>query len=63
MRAVVVRAMGGPEVLEVVDVPVPVPGVGQVRIRVAGTLPLNEAGRAHRLLAEGGLRGRLVLVP
>ena len=34
MRAVVVRHYGGPEALEVVDVPVPEPGRGQVRIRV-----------------------------
>ncbi|WP_425578791.1 hypothetical protein [Streptomyces lavendulae] len=31
--------------------------------RVAGTLPLWEAVRAHRRLERGGLRGRLVLVP
>ena len=35
MRAVVVRSYGGPEALEVADVPVPEPGRGQVRIRVA----------------------------
>ncbi|MEU8758151.1 zinc-binding dehydrogenase [Streptomyces sp. NPDC048659] len=31
--------------------------------RLAGTLPLAGAAEAHRRLAEGGLRGRLVLVP
>ncbi|MFD0070435.1 NADP-dependent oxidoreductase, partial [Streptomyces sp. NPDC127574] len=31
--------------------------------RVAGTYALGEAGKAHARLAEGGLRGRLVLVP
>jgi NADPH2:quinone reductase len=35
MRAVVVRQYGGPEALETVDVPVPEPARGQVRIRVA----------------------------
>ncbi|HYN95646.1 MAG TPA: alcohol dehydrogenase catalytic domain-containing protein, partial [Pilimelia sp.] len=35
MRAVIVRRFGGPEVLEIADVPVPEPGPGQVRIRVA----------------------------
>jgi NADPH2:quinone reductase len=34
MRAVVVRTYGGPETLEVIDVPAPEPGRGQVRIRV-----------------------------
>jgi len=34
MRAIAVRHHGGPEALEVVDVPVPEPGRGQVRIRV-----------------------------
>ncbi|WP_327171385.1 NADP-dependent oxidoreductase [Streptomyces sp. NBC_01336] len=38
-------------------------GSGQLTPRVADTMPLHEAGRAHRRLAEGGLRGRLVLVP
>jgi len=34
MRAVVVRDYGGPEALEVIDVPDPESGRGQVRIRV-----------------------------
>src|ERR1700722_20649744 len=35
MRAVGVRTFGGPEVLEVVELPIPEPGPGEVRIRVA----------------------------
>ena len=35
MRAVVYRRTGGPEVLEVTERPVPVPGRGEVRVRVA----------------------------
>ncbi len=35
MRAVGVNRYGGPEVLEVVELPVPQPGVGEVRVRVA----------------------------
>ncbi|MGY0489104.1 NADP-dependent oxidoreductase [Streptomyces sp. WG-D5] len=31
--------------------------------RVSGTFPLTDAATAHARLAEGGLRGRLVLVP
>ncbi|BAJ28812.1 MULTISPECIES: NADP-dependent oxidoreductase [Kitasatospora] len=31
--------------------------------RVAGTLPLDAAAEAHRRLASGGLRGRLLLLP
>ncbi|GAA5155987.1 NADP-dependent oxidoreductase [Pseudonocardia eucalypti] len=34
MRAVVVRSFGGPEALELVELPIPAPGPGQVRIRV-----------------------------
>lgn len=34
MKSVIVTRYGGPEVLEVRDVPVPEPGAGQVRIRV-----------------------------
>jgi NADPH:quinone reductase len=35
MRAIQVREFGGPEVLELVDVPAPEPGAGEVLIRVA----------------------------
>jgi NADPH:quinone reductase-like Zn-dependent oxidoreductase len=47
MRAVVVRRYGGPEALEIVDVPVPEPARGQVRIRVtaAGVNPVDIATR------------------
>ncbi|SEP52798.1 NADP-dependent oxidoreductase [Amycolatopsis saalfeldensis] len=34
---------------------------GELTLRVAGVLPAGEAVQAHRRLAEGGLRGRLVL--
>ncbi|NEB41399.1 zinc-binding dehydrogenase [Streptomyces sp. SID14515] len=34
---------------------------GALALRVAEVLPWREAARAHRLLAAGGLRGRLVL--
>jgi NADPH:quinone reductase-like Zn-dependent oxidoreductase len=36
---------------------------GRLTLRVAETLPLAEAVKAHELLAGGGLRGRLVLQP
>ncbi len=36
---------------------------GILTLRVARTLPLDQAAEAHRLLESGGLRGRLVLVP
>ncbi|MFD7066663.1 NADP-dependent oxidoreductase [Streptomyces sp. NPDC059913] len=36
---------------------------GEVLARVAATHPLAEAAEAHARLAEGGLRGRIVLVP
>jgi NADPH:quinone reductase len=36
---------------------------GQLRTRVAATLPLVEAEQAHRRFQAGGLRGKLVLVP
>ena len=47
MRAVVVRSFGGPEVLEIAQVPVPAPGRGQVRIRVAAAAvnPVDGATR------------------
>ncbi|KAA8890698.1 NADP-dependent oxidoreductase [Nocardia colli] len=36
---------------------------GKLTLRVAETLPLDAVGTAQRRLAEGGLRGRVVLVP
>jgi len=36
-------------------------GRGQVKLRVARTFPAEQAAEAHRLLARGGLRGRVVL--
>jgi NADPH:quinone reductase-like Zn-dependent oxidoreductase len=36
---------------------------GALTTRVAETYALDEAVKAHARLAEGGLRGRLVLVP
>ncbi|MFF1922875.1 NADP-dependent oxidoreductase [Streptomyces sp. NPDC058221] len=55
MRAVVVRTVGGPEALDVVDVPMPVPGAGQVRIRVeaAAVNPVDLATRSGDLVRAG----------
>ncbi|WP_373278185.1 zinc-binding dehydrogenase [Gordonia effusa] len=36
---------------------------GELTTRVATTLPLADAAEGHRLVAKGGLRGRVVLVP
>lgn len=38
-------------------------GAGLISLRVAKTYPLERIADAHRALAEGGLRGRIVLVP
>jgi NADPH:quinone reductase len=56
MRAVVVRSFGGPEVLEVAEVPAPQAGPGQVRIRVEAA-PVNPVDYATRagILTEAGL--------
>jgi NADPH:quinone reductase len=55
MRAVVIREPGGPEVLELRWVPVPEPGAGEVRVRVA-TSGLNRADLLQR-------RGRYPVPP
>ncbi|MFE5570574.1 NADP-dependent oxidoreductase [Amycolatopsis japonica] len=56
MRAVVVRRFGGPEVLEFAEVPVPEPGIGQVRVKMAaaGVNPVD-AGTRSGFLTEAGI--------
>ncbi|MCE3550779.1 NADP-dependent oxidoreductase [Pseudonocardia sp. RS11V-5] len=55
MRAVVFREFGGPEVLEVADVPEPAPGPGEVRIAVeaAAVNPIDLATRAGFTVQAG----------
>lgn len=36
---------------------------GRISLRVADTLRLADAAKAHARLAAGGLRGRLALIP
>ncbi len=47
MRAIVIRAPGGPEVLELRDAPLPEPGRGEIRVRVHATA-LNRADLLQR---------------
>jgi NADPH:quinone reductase-like Zn-dependent oxidoreductase len=55
MRAIIVKAPGGPDALEEADVPEPAPGPGQVRIRLAAAAvnPVDAAVRAGALAAAG----------
>jgi NADPH:quinone reductase-like Zn-dependent oxidoreductase len=61
MRAIVITRFGGPEALELVDMPVPEPGEGEVRVRVAAAT-VNPAdmhqrnGSLAEWLDELGLR-------
>jgi NADPH:quinone reductase-like Zn-dependent oxidoreductase len=48
MRAVQITRFGGPEVLDVVDVPEPTPGPGQ-RLYHVSTAGVNYADTYHRL--------------
>ncbi|MEC3953458.1 NADP-dependent oxidoreductase [Nocardia sp. CDC153] len=59
MRAVVIRSFGGPEVLELAEVPMPRPGVGQVRIEVAAAA-VNPVDLHTR---SGGLAQAGLMVP
>jgi NADPH2:quinone reductase len=56
MKALVVRAFGAPDALEIIDVAVPEPGPGQVRVRVAGSSvnPIDLSTRSGAL-ADAGL--------
>lgn len=58
MRAVVIDRFGGPEVLEVKDVPVPVPGPNQVLIRVesAGIGVWDTGERDGRIARMSGIQ-------
>ncbi|MDT0345349.1 NADP-dependent oxidoreductase [Streptomyces litchfieldiae] len=60
MRAVVAKSFGGPEVLDVTEVPVPAPGAGQVRVRVeAATVnPVDLATRSGVLATVGLMTAR-----
>lgn len=55
MRAVVARGYGGPEVLQIIDVVVPEPGPGQVRVKVEATTvnPVDLATRSGALVEAG----------
>ncbi|MFJ7146858.1 NADP-dependent oxidoreductase [Streptomyces sp. NPDC100445] len=63
MRAVVVRSFGGPDVLEISEVPVPATGPGQVRIRVdaASVNPVDAATRSGALTSAGLMAAREVV--
>ncbi|MET8253634.1 NADP-dependent oxidoreductase [Micromonospora sp. NPDC005197] len=64
MRAVIVRRFGGPEVLEIADLPRPEPGTGQVRVRVAAAA-VNRIDLSTRsgALSAAGLLPPLSVVP
>ena len=55
MKAVIIGSFGGPEALQIADLPVPHPGTGQVRIRVqaAAVNPVDVATRAGWLAEQG----------
>jgi NADPH:quinone reductase-like Zn-dependent oxidoreductase len=58
MRAAVYRKFGGPEVVSVEDVPKPVPGAGEVLIRVAAS---TVSVADHRMRAKDLPRGMAVM--
>ncbi len=59
MQSVIVNRFGGPEVLQLSDVPERGPGPGQVRIRVAASAvnPIDLSTRAGRLVEAGLMSG------
>src|SRR5207253_10072811 len=65
MRAVTFSRLGGPEVLQVSDLPEPKPGPGEVRIRVAAATvnPTDISFRSGRQLTTAQLSEMGVLPP
>ncbi len=62
MRAVVLRDHGGPEVLQIEDVPDPVAGPDQIVVDVAHTA-LNRADTLQRMGMYADPRGREIEIP
>ncbi len=65
MKAARFSQFGGPEVLEIVDLPDPHPGPGQIRRfsrPAVQTFPPGEIAAAHRVSEDGHVRGKLVLL-
>jgi NADPH:quinone reductase-like Zn-dependent oxidoreductase len=62
-RVVQVRRFGGPEEIEVADAPMPVPGVGEVRVRVlaSSVVYTDVTIRRHLYAQTMGLKAPLVL--
>jgi hypothetical protein len=56
MRAVTFSRFGGPEVLEVGELPEPQPGPGEVRIRVAAATVTTRFSEPAPSAAERGVR-------
>jgi NADPH:quinone reductase-like Zn-dependent oxidoreductase len=54
MPAVAFSRLGGPEFLEVLELPAPRPGPGEVRIRVAAATGRSEACTTRRPAASTG---------
>src|SRR5256714_13714619 len=65
MRAVTFSRLGGPEVLEVSELPAPQPGAGEVRIRVAAATvnPTDVSFRSGRQQTTAQLAEMGVLPP
>jgi NADPH2:quinone reductase len=60
MKAVVVRGYGGPEVLELTDVPAPVPADNEVLIRIHAASFCY--GDAHRYVQSGHKVGNVAVI-
>ncbi len=55
MRAIGLMRFGGPEVLQPIDIPLPEPGPGEIRIRVNGVVDAaNQQALVLGAIADGG---------
>lgn len=61
MQAIAIATFGGPGNLRLTDLPEPVPAAGKLHVSIGHEFPLADAANAHRCIAGGRTKGKLLL--